>query len=150
MKPLAAHAGAGLYEHDFYAWTQQQADLLRRGQVARADLNNIAEELEALGRKEVSELRSRFRILALHLLKQTYQPARSGRSWTATILNQRVEITRLVQDNPSLKSKADVIFAEAYADARELASVETGLDLDLFPRDPPFTRAEALDRSYRP
>lgn len=33
-----------LYAQDFYAWTQQQAALLREGKVHALDLPNLAEE----------------------------------------------------------------------------------------------------------
>jgi hypothetical protein len=38
------------YEHDFYAWSHEQAALLRSGKVSRADPSNIAEEIETLGK----------------------------------------------------------------------------------------------------
>ena len=47
---------SNLYETDFYTWTQEQAALLREGRVASADLPNIVEELETLGRSELSAL----------------------------------------------------------------------------------------------
>ena len=127
MEDPVARGTIDLYESDFYAWTQRQAELIRHGDVAAVDLSNILEEIETLGRKEVSELRSRYTVLATHLLKQMFQPARAGRSWRTTILNQRIAIARHVNDNPSLKSKAEEIFAEAYADARLIAASKTGL-----------------------
>jgi hypothetical protein len=35
-----------LYDTDFYAWTQEQATLLREGAVADLDLEHVAEEIE--------------------------------------------------------------------------------------------------------
>lgn len=139
-----------LYEDDFYAWLEQQARLLKQGRFAEADVANIIEEIEALGRKEVAELRSRYTVLLLHLLKEIYQPSRSSRSWKATILDQRIEIARHMRDNPSLKSRADDLFVESYSDARKLAASETGLSIKLFPAALPFTRDQALDESWHP
>ena len=34
-----------LYDRDFYAWSRQQADLLRAGKLAQADIEHIAEEI---------------------------------------------------------------------------------------------------------
>ncbi|PSN10566.1 DUF29 domain-containing protein, partial [filamentous cyanobacterium CCP5] len=48
-----------LYEQDFYAWTQHQAELLRAGQLGELDLENLIEEIESLGRQERQELRNR-------------------------------------------------------------------------------------------
>lgn len=38
-----------LYDHDFYAWTNEQAGLLRAGKLSEADLEHIAEEIESMG-----------------------------------------------------------------------------------------------------
>ena len=51
------------YDHDFHRWSFEQARLLRSGQAAAADLVNIAEELETLGRSEAAALRSSLRLL---------------------------------------------------------------------------------------
>ncbi len=147
---LTPVAREGLYETDFFAWTQKQAEILKGGRLASADVLNILEEIQTLGRKELSELRSRYKILAIHLLKEIYQPAKATRSWKTTILNQRIEIARHMADNPSLKSRADGIFVEAYADARLLVASETGLPVRTFPAKPPFDREQASSRSFRP
>ena len=89
-------------------------------------------------------------MLALHLLKEVFQPERAGRSWAVTIPNQRQEILRHMRDNSSLEARAPEIFAEAYADARTLAAAETGLPLATFPAVPPFSQEQALDESYWP
>lgn len=58
-----------LYEADFYAWTAQQAAAIRARQWERLDIENLAEEIESLGRAERRELESRLAILVGHLLK---------------------------------------------------------------------------------
>jgi hypothetical protein len=58
-----------LYEADFYAWTQQQATLLRNQQWHRIDVPNLIEEIESLGKQQRQELRNRLSILVEHLLK---------------------------------------------------------------------------------
>ncbi len=62
-----------LYERDFHAWTVEQTRLLRAGHVHRADLANIVEEIETLGRSERAAVRSAYRLVALHLLKLLFQ-----------------------------------------------------------------------------
>ena len=39
------------YDQDFYGWTQEQAALLRTGQLNDLDIANLIEEVEAMGRK---------------------------------------------------------------------------------------------------
>jgi len=63
-----------LYERDYFAWTQQQAKMLRSGQIAGVDALNLAEEIEDLGRSEKRALASRMIVLMAHLLKWQYQP----------------------------------------------------------------------------
>ena len=42
------------------------------------------------------------------------------------------------------------MFARAYADAREQASVETGLPLRSFPKSSPYTLEQTLDPKFLP
>ncbi|MGE0222618.1 MAG: DUF29 domain-containing protein [Acetobacteraceae bacterium] len=66
------------YERDFYAWANEQATLLRAGRTAEADVQNIAEEIESMGRSEKRELVNRLAVLLLHLPRWEYQPALRG------------------------------------------------------------------------
>ncbi len=56
-----------LYDLDFFAWANEQAALLRRGQFSAADIENIAGEIESMGISEKRELVSRLRVLMLNL-----------------------------------------------------------------------------------
>jgi hypothetical protein len=58
-----------LYNQDFYAWTQQQVELLRAGNLQALDIENLIEEMESLGKQQRQELRDRLGILLGHLLK---------------------------------------------------------------------------------
>ncbi len=74
-----------LYDKDFYAWTQEQAQLLRHHQWSQLDLPNVIEEIESLGKQQRQELRNRLSILIGHLLKWEHQSQQRSRSWLATI-----------------------------------------------------------------
>lgn len=41
---------SNVYESDFYAWAMEQASLLRARKFDAADIDNIAEEIESMGR----------------------------------------------------------------------------------------------------
>ena len=56
------------YEEDLYAWTQEQAALLRTRQYDALDLENLAEEILAVGGRDRRKLESRLCIILLHLL----------------------------------------------------------------------------------
>jgi hypothetical protein len=137
------------YETDFYAWTQEQADLLRTKQWNQIDLPNLIEEIESLGRQQRQELRNRLSVLIGHLLKWEYQPQHRSRSWLATLRVQRRDILRLLKDNPSLNSYIDEALQDAYENAKDLAMGETDLPAKTFPPNCPYKVSEILgDRFY--
>ena len=141
---------SNLYDADFYTWAISQGSALRRRSANEIDWENVAEEIETLGRSEARELRSRYAVLLVHLLKWLVQPQSRSSSWEVSIKRQRRDIGRLLGDNPGLKPKRDEFFGEAYQDAREDAVLETGLSLDLFPDTNPFTLAQAMDDAFWP
>jgi hypothetical protein len=134
-----------LYDQDFYAWTQQQAELLRSGRVEGLDIENLAEEIESLGRQERQELRNRLGVLMGHLLKWRYQPEARSKSWTGTIREQRYRIDRLLKENPSLKPYLAEAIALAYPLALALVEQETPLDPNTLPQICPFSEAQIFD-----
>jgi hypothetical protein len=138
------------YEDDFYAWTVEQAHLLRSGEVSGIDAANIAEEIESMGRSDRRELRSRLVVLMMHLLKWQHQPAARSRSWSATIDEQRLQIEEVLAESPSLRPIAAAMLSPAYAIARARAVAETGLAETAFPEACPFTAEEMLSRAFLP
>jgi hypothetical protein len=138
------------YEEDFYAWTVEQARLLRSGELSSIDIANIAEEIESLGRSDRRAIESRLTVLLSHLLKWQAQPPLRSTSWSGTIREQRRQIDKLLRESPSLKPFVGDALAEAYADAREDAAEETGLPETDFPVECPFSTDEVLSRSFLP
>jgi hypothetical protein len=58
MIELMSTAQKNLYDTDFAEWAGRTADLLRGGRLAEVDLQNVAEEIEDLGKSERSAVRS--------------------------------------------------------------------------------------------
>ena len=143
-------AKSSLYDRDFYAWSVEQAALLREGCVAEADLENIAEEIESMGKAEKREFVGCLTVLMLHLLKWRHQPSGRGSSWRLSIADARDEIADLLEDSPSLKANLDSAMASAYRDARRKAAIETELAEESFPAQVPWTFAEATDAGFWP
>ena len=143
-------SNAVTYESDLYAWAMEQAALLRSGRLAEADVANIAEEIESLGRSEKSELVNRVAVLLLHLLKWRFQPSHRGNSWRLTIVEQRNSISEHLGDNPSLRATLPEAMARAYRRAHILAQRETGLSAAAFPSSCPWTPEQALDDAFLP
>ena len=133
-----------LYDRDFYAWANEQAALLRAGRLSAADIAHIAEEIESMGRSEKRELTSRLAVLLAHLLKWRFQPERRGRSWQATIREQRSEVADLLADNPSLGARLDELLPNAYGKAVQIAIRETDLPEETFPAICPWSFEQAM------
>ena len=141
---------SSLYEQDFYAWANEQAALLRAGQLSAADIEHIAEEIESMGKTEKRELVSRLAVLLLHLLKWRYQPNLQGPSWRATIRIQRRDLARHMADNPSLKAKLPEAIEDAHGNAVLLAVAETGLPEATFPNECPWTFEQFMAEDFWP
>ena len=139
-----------LYERDFYAWTQEQAALLRAGQLQQLDTVHLAEEIEALGRQERRELINRLGILLGHLLKWQFQPQLRGKSWRATISEQRRQIQRLLKESPSLKPELLAALPEAYQDGILSVVKEMPLSEEALAAECPYTLEQVVDLSFYP
>lgn len=138
------------YEQDFHAWTQQQAQLLRAGQLADVDLAHIAEEIETLGASERRELESRLKVLLLHLLKWQYQPEQRSSGWAGTIDEQRDQIDTLLRQSPSLRRLVREYLQYAYPKARRAAARETDLAPKTFPEACPYAENDVFNAEFWP
>lgn len=138
------------YEQDAYGWANEQAALLRAGRLSEIDIQNIAEEIEGVGKAERRELVNRLTVLLSHLLKWRFQPERRGASWEGTIREQRFSSADHLADNPSLKPQMPEVIAQAYRVARIRAKTETGLDEAMFPLSCPWTAEQLFDDGFWP
>lgn len=139
-----------LYEEDFFRWTQVMADALRSGDLSQLDRENLAEEIESLGRSDRRELKSRLVVLLHHLLKWQVQPEMRSRSWRSTLNEQRRRILDVLDDSPSLRSFLGLSLDKCYADARREAADETGLPIAMFPIDCPYAIEAILNVEFLP
>jgi hypothetical protein len=132
------------YDTDFYIWTQQMARFLRAHDGSKIDWENIAEEIESMGRRDYRSLRSRMKVLLIHLLKWRYQDDRRSRSWLATIAEQRDMIESIVTDSPSFRRRIETDMQRAYELAVVKASLQTTIPEKSFPPECPWTFQSAL------
>jgi hypothetical protein len=124
-----------LYERDFYAWTQDQAALLRAWPEAlrpnALDLNHLAEEIEDLGRSQRRAARSLLLQVVQHLLKLRLHPDRqSERHWKKEVNGLRDQLRDVFVENPSLRAARAELAADLWA--RAAGSLRRDLDLDGF------------------
>lgn len=148
------HPAMTLYETDFYAWVQQQANVLRTEEFEKLDLPNLIEELEAMALRDRRELTSCLIVLLMHLLRWQYQPTPQGRSqprsWLNTITTQRHKIELILDDSPSLRRELSARIDYAYPRACLQASRKTGLSLTTFPSACSYTQEQILDHAFFP
>jgi hypothetical protein len=141
---------APLYDLDFAEWARQNAELLRSGRIAEADLEHIAEEIDYLARKERHALRSRFTRLIEHLLKWEFQPQRRSASWQRTIIVQRQAIQDLLEENPSFRPIVAQAVTEGYRNAVGIVSKVTSRPREEFPLACPYTLDQLQDEQFLP
>lgn len=113
-----------LYERDFYLWVTDTVAKLEAREFDKLDLENLIEEIDALGRRDRRELKSRLRVLLSHLLKRCYVPSPEDfRGWELTIREQRTELQDLLEQSPSLKQylldEFDPVWESALSQVRE-------------------------------
>lgn len=138
------------HDEDFYGWTMANASLLKQGKYKEADMDMIIEEMEEMGRSAESQLTHRLSLVLTHLLKWQFQPALQGKSWKVTLREQRRASRRLINKNPSLKSKIPNCMFEAYEDAVDEAIKETGLDEKTFPSECPYSFEQVMNDDFYP
>jgi hypothetical protein len=136
------------YDEDFALWSAEQAALLRASRLDALDRENLAEEIESLGRSEKREIESRLNVAMVHLLKWKFQTEKRKTGWKASILEARRQLSRTLRESPSLKAYPAAVLDEEYEIARLKASDETGLSEDVFPAACPFTIDEILDTDF--
>lgn len=138
------------YEVDVVAWAYEQASLLRDRRLALIDIEHIAEEIVAVGKREKRELASRLAVLLAHLLKWRYQPERRGASWRNTIRVQRRMVVRQLKWVPSLLHCLDdpEWLEDVWDQAVVKAEGETGLAG--LPDSLPWTLDQILSQAFYP
>ena len=139
-----------LYDQDYYLWIMKTIELLNKKKFSELDLTNLVEEIEDMGKSEKKSITSNLRILLMHLLKYKYQSDKQTNSWLFTIVEHRKRLQEAFKVSPSLRRYYKEVFLDCYQDARELASAETGLSIEIFSEVCPFTPEEALNSNYLP
>ena len=145
---MASEIAHAAYDADFYSWSLEQARLLRQGQWAKLDRDNVAEEIESLARGQFYKLEAAIRNLLVELLKWDHEPAKRSRSSILSIDLQRIEIEELLSDNPGMRPRIPEAIARAYRRARLEAAKQAGSDEAIFPENCVYTFDEIMTREF--
>lgn len=138
------------YEQDLALWYARQAELLRERRFDQLDLENLIEQLDAAVGNLRRELGSRIEVLLIHLLKCEFQRQRISRSWLNTLDEQRSQIAKLLEENPSLRPSAMQVATKVYPIAVRRAARQTDLPRSTFPPANPYSKDQLLDFDFVP
>jgi hypothetical protein len=144
------NANGQIYETDYDTWLADQIRSLQQGKWDELDIPHLVEELEGLNKSNERELESYLVVLLAHLLKWEYQPYMRCGSWGASINYSRNRIAKLFKQQKSLRKRVAEFVPEAYEEAKEWASKETKLRIDLLAENCPYSVEQLLDKSWLP
>ena len=136
-----------VYDADILLWSEQQAELLRKQSINELDWDNIAEEIEGVGRSQLHAVQSHLVLALLHDLKAEAWPlSRDVEHWRAEARLHRAAARR--QYTPSMRQRLDM--AALYRDARDgLPDTMYGIQPLPLPADCPVTLDEMLSEDAR-
>ena len=146
-KPARIVPASPDYDADGYGWAMAQAALIRERRFDAIDWDNVAEEIETMGRSERNAYYSQLVRVLLHMLKWEAQPARRGMSWWLSIMNGRDDALHALRQNPGLKPELAEMHVAALDQARHKAWIETGIPKSVFDAIH-ISQADAFERAF--
>ncbi|MBC5794621.1 DUF29 domain-containing protein [Sphaerospermopsis sp. LEGE 00249] len=137
-----------LYEIDENLWLEETIALLKEKRFQDLDLNNLIEELEALGRRDKNAVASLLEQIIRHLLLLHYwteEYEMNGNHWQTEIISFRNQIERLLTNN--LQNYLNSELEKIYRSALKYVRQKTRFKID-FPESCPYTLEQLLDENY--
>jgi hypothetical protein len=135
-----------LYDRDVLAWSQHQADLLRRlargERVNDLDWEHVAEEIEDVGLSELHAVESYLELIIVHLLKiQAWPGSDAINHWQAEIVSFQSNAVRRFA--PSMRQR--ISLADLYSAAvKYVTRLTGGQGAELRSTERPFTLDQLL------
>jgi hypothetical protein len=135
---------SNLYDDDILLWSQAQAAALRRRAANEIDWDNVAEEIEDVGKSQLRAVVSHLVLALLHDLKSEAWPAsRDLPHWRAEARGHRDEARGA--DAPSMAQRKELAIERLWRAAlRRMPETEDGLAPLPVPSECPATLAELL------
>lgn len=140
------------HDTDFYSWTQEQAALLRKlpRESNLLDIDNIAEEIEDMGRAEINQITNLLVQTLTHVIKIAADPeAQPVAHWVSEADNFQSQA--LITYSPGLRQRLDLpkIWKLAKRGAGN-ALAEFGVTMPSLSDDCPMTLDQLLDQDFSP
>ncbi len=140
-----------IYEIDGYLWLEETIKLLRTNRLEDLDLDNLIEELESLGKRDLNQVRSLLRQIIIHLLLLEYwheEHERNYRHWQGEVTAFRADLSDSL--TTTLKNKLNEDLASIYQTGLKIVLQKTGLSKDTIPEKCPYSFEQLLDDSWYP
>lgn len=106
-------SGSTLYDDDILLWSEEQAAAIRKLGTKRRDLpneldiENVAEEIESVGRSELAAVEGYIELIFLHLIKLFVEAdLLAARHWRSEILGFHLRMRRRYA--PSMRQRIDI------------------------------------------
>ncbi|MGI0479834.1 DUF29 domain-containing protein [Geminocystis sp. CENA526] len=137
-----------LYEKDDNLWLEKTIELLKQKRFNDLDLDNLIEELESLGRRDKSAVRSLTEQIIRYLLLLQYwqqESIRNASHWRSEIVSFRSQIEADLTTN--LKIFLEKKLSKIYQSALRYSQEKTNHSVD-FPQNCPYSLEQVLDQNY--
>ena len=137
-----------LYEIDESLWLEETIILLKEKRFQYLDLNNLIEELEALGKRDKNAVASLLEQIIRHLLLLQYwteEYEMNGNHWQTEIIGFRNQLERLLTNN--LQNYLHSELEKIYKGALKYTIQKTQFKID-FPEYCPYSLDQLLDENY--
>ena len=133
------------YEMDVIAWANEQAELIRAGRLIEVDWENVAEEIEDVGKAEQREFAKRLSNFLALVLEYKYS-SQLNRTLLGRMQLQRKTILRHLARTASFRLMlGNQDWQElVWIDAMLIAAQDTGLGIEIFPETLPWSLNEML------
>jgi hypothetical protein len=147
-------SGPALYDEDILLWSEEQAEIIRRlGRTRRdlpneLDIENVAEEIESVGRSELASVESLLQEILLHLIKIAREPqSDAARHWEAEVVAFHANVLRRFAESMRQRIDVDRLWRLARKQAVLASGSRDEFFLDL-PERSPFRLDEFLAESF--
>jgi hypothetical protein len=140
-----------LYSRDLNLWIMETIDLLQKGNFDGVDIDNLIQELVAMGGRDKREVTNRLTTIIEHLLKLIYwdgERVNNQRVWTSTIKTQRIKLLKVLQQSPSLNNYLKDNYPECLLDAMDIFQTKTAIIVHT--EDIDFNLDLILDKNWLP
>ena len=122
---------SNLYDDDILLWSEQQAAVIRRlretarGLPNELDIENVAEEIEGVGRSELATVQSFIRLILLHLIKLAVETdSAAAGHWQSEVTGFHSDLTHHYAASMRQRIGIDELWATARQQARSSADRE--------------------------